>query len=122
MFMVASLGTKVFDEFYDRLLKRPLAPFIDQLCGSMGEGKVIEIRDVVCLSDIDVTVVISATTTAEKAAETARLFLQAHRVAHVYIEQHGKQASVHLHTIVEGRISIQPELLSSLSLLPRQPR
>jgi hypothetical protein len=110
IFMASCFGKKIFDEFYDRLLKRPLGPFIDRLCAELPNGKAVEIQDVVYLEDIDLTVVISATATPNTANEAAALFLQAHRVAHAYIEQNGRQAPVHQHTIIDGRINLQPEL------------
>ncbi len=120
IFMATCFGKKIFDEFYDRLLKRPLGPFIDRLCAKLPNGKAVEIQDVVYLADIDLTVVISATATSETATEVAALFLQAHRLAHAHIEQHGKQAPVHLHIITDGKINLQPAL--SVSWQPRNAR
>lgn len=124
VFIATCFGKKIFDEFYERLLKRPLAPFLDQLCRNeavSAKGSV-EIRDVVYLSDIDTTVVVRAVVTSETAAETARLFLQAHRVAHAYLVQHGRKAPLHCHTIGDGKVSIEPELFLSLEHLARAAR
>jgi hypothetical protein len=116
LFVATCFGKKIFDEFYDRLLKRPLEPFINRLCKSvpLQEGKGVEIRDIIYLEDIDTTVIVRAVTTAENASETARLFLQAHRVAHSYLESHGRKAPVHCHTIAEGRVAIEPDLFLSV--------
>jgi hypothetical protein len=116
LFLGTCLAKKVFDEFYDRLLKRPLAPFLDRLCRSehLPKESAVTIRDVVHLEDIDLVVVIEATTTADSSVETARLVLQAHRVAHSYIEAHGRKAPVHLHRVHEGKVSLEPELFISL--------
>lgn len=118
IFIATCFGKKIFDEVYDRLLKRPLAPFIDRICRSDAvNGKAIELRDVVYLSDIDLVVVITAAATADTAADTARLFLQAHRIAYAYIERCGRQAPVHCHSIVDGRVDLEPELFTSLQQL-----
>lgn len=116
LFVVTCFGKKIFDEFYDRLIKRPLAPFIDRICSSdaVPDGKEVEIRDVVYLEDIELTVIIRANTTADLAPETARLFLQAHRVAYAYIEMYGKKAAIHCHTIDSGKVSVEPELYLSV--------
>lgn len=124
LFVATCFGKKIFDEFYDRLLKRPLEPFLDRLCRSeaVSRKNAVEIRDVIYLSDIDTTVVIRSVVTAETAAETARLFLQAHRVAHAYLQQNGRKAPIHCHTIEEGRIAIEPELFLSLEHQTRAAR
>lgn len=122
-FIATCFGKKIFDEFYDRLLKRPLEPFLDRLCRNAAtNGKAVEIRDVVYLSDIDLTVVIRASATPDTAAEVARLFLQAHRVANAYIETNGRKAPVHCHTIHDGRVSVEPDLFVSLEQQARLSR
>ena len=116
LFVATCFGKKIFDEFYDRLLKRPLAPYIDKLCQSkdLPSGRPIEVRDIVYLQDIDLVVVIRALVTADKSQEVAALVLQAHRVAHAYIERNGRKAPVHCHVIEDGKVSLEPELHLSL--------
>ena len=122
IFVASCFGKKIFDEVYERTLKRPLTPFLDKLFvkGRPACGKSVEIRDVIYLQDIDTVVVIRARVDAEQTKEVASLFLQAHRVAHTYIENHGRQAPVHCHTITNGSISIEPELFLSLEQQSRQ--
>ncbi len=115
-FIGSCFAKKIFDEIYDRSLKRPIAEQLDKIFSkvSVPTGKVIEYRDVIYLEDIDLVVVIRAV--AEKGA-TKQLqahVMQAHRVAHSYIEQHGRKAPIHCHRVVDGLISIEPELFSTL--------
>ncbi len=116
IFILSCFGKKIFDEFYERSLKRPLAPFLDKLfsSNSLPQGETIELRDVVYLEDIDTVVVVRALVNEQTAKEAVPLFLSAHRVAHAYIEKHGKQAPVHCHTIENGKVSIEPELFLSV--------
>lgn len=88
----------------------------------MPAGKAIELRDIVYLEDIDTVVVVRTRVSKENAGQVAQLFLQAHRVAHTYLEQHGRGAPVHCHTIEEGRIDIEPQLYMSLDQLNRESR
>lgn len=116
LFVVTCFGKKVFDEFYERLLKRPLAPFFDKLCRSGGSSsdQPIEFIDIAYLQDIDLVVVIRVLVTADTAKDTAALVVEAHRVAHSYIEHNGRKAPVHCHTITEGKVSLEPVLYRSL--------
>ena len=116
LYIATCFGKKIFDEFYDRLLKRPLKPFLDRLCSSeeLPSGKPIELQDVVYLSDIDLVVVIRTVVAPESTAEITQLFLHAHRAAHAYIEANGRKAPVHSHIIENGRVSLEPELFLSL--------
>lgn len=122
IFIVSCLGKKIFDEVYDRLLKRPLAPFLDRLFAPDGvaHGKTIALRDVIYLEDVDTTVIIRANVTEEQASEANALLLQGHRVAHAFLVAHGRQAPVHCHTIHNGQINLEPEIYLSLEHERRQ--
>jgi hypothetical protein len=122
IFVASCFGKKIFDEIYERTLKRPLTPFLDRLFleGSPACGKAVDIRDVIYLEDIDTVVVIRARVTADQTKEVTPLFLQAHRIAHTYIANHGRQAPVHCHTITDGSINIEPELFLSLEQQSRE--
>lgn len=129
IFIASCFGKKIFDELYDRLLKRPLAPFLDRLFspGGTANGRSIALRDVIYLEDIDTTVVIRAVVVAQNAKEANALLLKAHRIAHTYLSAHGRQAPVHCHTVSGGQINIEPVLYLSLehehreALLQRSP-
>jgi hypothetical protein len=116
MFILSCFGKKIFDEIYDRTLKRPLAPLLDKLFSSSIylNGKTIELRDVIYLEDIDTVVIVRAIVNEKTVNEVVPLFLMAHRVAHAYIEAHGRQAPVHCHIIENGKVSIEPELFLSV--------
>ena len=116
IFLLSCFGKKIFDEVYERTLKRPLAPLLDKLFSpsSTLHGKTIELRDVIYLEDIDIVVVVRAVVSEQTVKEIVPLFLGAHRIAHAYIETHGRQAPVHCHTIENGKVSIEPELFLSV--------
>ena len=116
IFILSCFGKKIFDEVYERTIKRPLAPLLDRLFSpaSALHKKTIELRDVIYLEDIDTVVVVRAVVDEQTVNEVVPLFLGAHSVAHAYIEAHGRQAPVHCHTIENGRVSIEPELFLSV--------
>jgi hypothetical protein len=122
IFVCSCFAKKIFDEIYDRLLKRPLAPFLDRLFApdSAASGKSVEVRDVIYLEDIDTTVVVRAILSAKDANEANTLLLHGHRVAYLYIAAHGRKAPVHCHTVQDGRINLEPELYLSLNHEQRQ--
>lgn len=109
IFVVSCFAKKIFDELYERTAKRPVGAFLDRLL-SRTEGKAIEIQNVIYLEDIDVWVVICAVVKEGEAETTEKLFLQAHRIAHAYLQVNGRRAAVHCHTIRDGRIDIEPVL------------
>lgn len=121
IFFASCFAKKIFDELYERTAKRPVGIFLDRLL-SRTDGKAVEIQNVIYLEDIDVWVVIRAVVNAGEAEEVERLFLQAHRVAHTYLQIHGRQAAVHCHTIQDGRIDIEPVLYQEAAeaKLPRK--
>jgi hypothetical protein len=122
IFIASCFGKKIFDEVYDRLLKRPLAPFLDRLFApdSPVHGKSVELRDVIYLEDIDTTVVVRAILSAEEAQAANTLLLNGHRVAHAYLAAHGRKAPVHCHTVKSGQVNVEPELYLSLEHEHRQ--
>jgi hypothetical protein len=119
--VVGFIGTyfakKIFDEVYDRAAKRPIGEMLDRILGkvSVPAGKAIEYRDVIYFEDVDVVVVVRALVDPASTRELQTQVIQAHRVAHAYIEQHGRKAPVHCHQIAEGRVSLVPELADSLA-------
>ena len=122
IFIASCFGKKIFDEMYDRLLKRPLTPFLNRLFApqSPANGRSIALRDVVYLEDIDTTVVIRAVVGEQDATKANEVLLKAHRVAHAYLSAHGRQAPVHCHIVRGGQVNLEPELYSSLEHEHRQ--
>jgi hypothetical protein len=122
IFVVSQFAANIFDEIYDRTLKRPIDIFLDKVFtrGSSTETRKLEFRDVIYLEDIDTVVVVRAKISKENAAQATPLILQAHRIAHTYILQHGRQAPVHCHTIEDGKINVEPKLYLSIKLLDRE--
>lgn len=122
IFVASCFAKKVFDELYDRTLKRPIGEFLDRLFvkDSPVADKLLELRDVVYFEDIDTVVVVRATISQSDGRNIAPLLLEAHRIAHNHIEQHGRRAPVHCHSIKDGRIDIEPRLYISLEQLDRE--
>lgn len=121
-FLGTCFGKKIFDEFYERTLKRPIGAQLDKLFqkADVPSGKVVEYRDVVYFEDIDLVVVIRAIATKENTETLQSQVMQAHLVAYSYIEKHGRQAPIHCHKIADGQISIHPELFASLEAIKQQ--
>lgn len=126
--VIGFLGTcfakKIFDEVYERTLKRPIGAQLDKLFKKVEVpvGKIIEYRDVIYLEDIDLVVVIRAVATKETTADLQSQVMQAHRIAHSYVEQNGRQAPIHCHTILDGQIAIEPELFRTLESIKQHDR
>ena len=126
--VVCFLGTcfakKIFDEVFERTLKRPIGAQLDKLFQRVEVpiGKVFEYRDVIYLEDIDLVVVIRVIANRDCGQEIQRQVMQAHRVAHHYIEQQGRKGPIHCHMIVEGRIALEPALFSTLEDIKRHDR
>jgi hypothetical protein len=118
--VVAFIGTcfakKIFDEVYERTLKRPIGAQLDRLFSKVDvpAGKAVEYRDIIYFEDIDLVVVVRAIASKEATQNLQAQVMQAHRVAHAYIEQHGRKAPIHCHKIVDGQISFEPEFFSTL--------
>lgn len=123
-FIGTYFATKVFDEIYERTLKRPLGAQLDKLLRTidLATGKVIEYRDIIYLEDINLVVVIRAIASKDCGEELQRYVMQAHRVAHSYIEHNGCKAAIHCHKIEDGKISLEPELFSTLEEIKQSER
>ncbi len=123
-FIGTCFAQKVFDEVYERTLKRPIGEQLDRLLNVVEApaGKSIEFRDIIYLEDIDLVVVIRAIARKDYGQEIQRQVMQAHRVAHSYIEQHGRKAPIHCHKIEEGQIAIEPDLFSTLEQIKQHDR
>lgn len=115
-FTAACFGTKVFDEFYDRLLKRPVGACIDTLLEKIKfqGNKLLEFRDVVYFEDLDVAVVVRVLTRTQGAKVIDEDLLEAHRLAHAYLSKNGKKAPIHCHRVVEGKVDPEPQLFISI--------
>lgn len=115
-FIGSCFAKKIFDEIYDKTLKRPIANQLDHIFNKINlpVGKAIEYRDVIYLEDIDLIVVIRVLADKEVNQALQLQLMQAHRVAHSYIELHGRKAPIHCHEITNGLISAEPELYNSL--------
>jgi hypothetical protein len=48
--------------------------------------------------------------------------MMAHRVAHQYVEQHGRRAPIHCHKIDAGLVALEPELFSTLEEIKARDR
>jgi hypothetical protein len=123
-FIGTCFAKKVFDEVYERTLKRPIGAQLDRLLTAVEfpAGKALEYRDIIYFEDLDLVVVIRAIARKDYGDEIQRQVMQAHRVAHSYIEQHGRKAPIHCHKIVEGQIAVEPELFSTLEEIKQHDR
>lgn len=123
-FIGSCFAKKIFDEIYERTLKRPIAEQLDKVFSkvSVPTGKSIEYRDVIYLEDIDLVVVIRALAEKEATKELQANIMQAHSVAHSFIEQHGRKAPIHCHKVADGLISAQPEFFSTLEEIKQHDR
>lgn len=123
-FLGTCFAKKIFDEVYERTLKRPVGAQLDRLFNKVEvpAGKIIEYRDVIYFEDIDLVVVIRAIATKEATVDLQSHVMLAHRIAHSYIEQHGRQAPIHCHIILNGQIAIEPELFRTLEAIKQHDR
>jgi hypothetical protein len=123
-FIGTCFAKKVFDEVYERTLKRPIGAQIDKLLRTIdvAPGMVIEYRDIIYLEDINLVVVIRAIASKDCGADLQRQIMQAHRVAYSYIEHNGRKAAIHCHKIVDGEVSLEPELFSTLEEIKKNER
>lgn len=126
--VVCFLGTcfakKMFDEVYERTLKRPIGIQLDKLFNrvEIPPNKIIEYRDVIYFEDIDLVVVIRAIAKKDCGQDLQHQVMQAHRVAHGYIERHGRQGPIHCHKIIDGCIAAEPEIFSTLEEIKKHDR
>lgn len=123
-FICTCFAKKIFDEIYERTLKRPIGAQLDKLLAAVEipSGKTIEYRDIIYLDDIDLVVVIRAIATKDSGDALQDQVMQAHRVAHGYIEQYGRKAPIHCHKIIEGHVAIEPEFFSTLEEIKQHDR
>ena len=123
-FLVSCFAKKIFDEVYERTLKRPIAAQLDRLFSKVEvpTTKFVEFRDVIYLEDIDLVVVIRGRVTEGDTLALQNQVLMAHRVAHKYIEQHGKKAPIHCHKIDDESVALEPELFSTLEEIKTRDR
>jgi hypothetical protein len=123
-FIGTCFAKKIFDEVYERTLKRPIAIQLDKFFSkiSVPAGKAVEYRDIIYLEDIDLVVVIRALVEKEATQELQSQVMQAHRIAHSYIEQHGRKAPIHCHKIANGLVSLEPELFSTMEEIKQHDR
>jgi hypothetical protein len=112
-FMASCFGKKIFDEIYDRTAKRPIAEFLTKIL-SLTDGKPIEYRDAIYLEDIKTLVIIRSLVHSGEERQAAKALLEGHRVAHLFLTNHGRKAEIHCHTIEGGKIDLNPELFDSL--------
>ncbi|MBT9589930.1 MAG: hypothetical protein IV089_03305 [Thiobacillus sp.] len=126
--VIGFIGTyflkKIFDEVYERTLKRPIGAQLDKLFKTLEvpAGKSIEYRDIIYFEDIDLVVVIRAIASKDSTHGLQHQVMQAHRVAHHYIDQYGRRAPIHCHKIIEGQVAIEPELFSTLEEIKQHDR
>lgn len=119
LFTAAYFANKLFDEFYDRLLKRPVGERIDSLLEKINfqDNKFLEFRDVVYFEDINVAVVVRILTRTPGAERIDAQLHETHRLAHAYLSKHGRKAPVHCHRVVEGEIDVEPQFFLSIEHL-----
>jgi hypothetical protein len=123
-FIGTCFAKKIFDEVYERTLKRPIGAFLDSFFqnAKVPTAKVVEYRDIIYFEDIDLAVVIRAIATKETTRDLQTQVMHAHRIAHAFIETHGRRAPIHCHKIVDGRVASKPELFQTLEELKQHDR
>lgn len=117
VFIGSCFAKKIFDEVYDRTLKRPIAAQLDKFFSKaqVPKGKLLEYRDVVYLQDIELAVVIRTLIDQNDTKTVERDLLNGHRTAYAYVEANGKKAPIHCHTVLNGQVSPEPLLFDSLA-------
>lgn len=116
LFTATCFGKKVFDEFYDRLLKRPVGACVDTLLQKINiqDEKLLKFRDVIYFEDLDVAVVVRILTSTQVAKSIDVQLLEAHRLAHEYLSKNGKKAPIHCHRVVKGIVDPEPQFFISI--------
>ncbi|MFA7239587.1 MAG: hypothetical protein WC091_05690 [Sulfuricellaceae bacterium] len=117
VFIGSCFAKKIFDEIYDRTLKRPIAAQLDKFFAkaNVPEGKLLEYRDVVYFQDIQLVVVIRTLIDKNDTKAVERDLIEGHHTAHAYIEKNGKKAAIHCHTVLNGKVSPEPFLFDSVA-------
>lgn len=121
-FVATCFAKKVFDEFYDRLLKRPVGAYVDALLEKLQlqEDKLLEFRDVVYFDDLEMAIVIRLLTKTPGASRIDADLIKAHRLAYTYLAKNGRMAPIHCHRILDGKVDAEPALLLSLEHLQHE--
>lgn len=116
-FTASCIGKKVFDEFYDRLWKRPVGACIDTILEKVNiqGNKLLEFRDVVYFEDLDVAIVVRFLTKTQCAKIIDAQLLEAHRLAYEYLSKNGRKAPIHCHRVVDGKVDPEPQLYMSIN-------
>ena len=116
VFISSCFAKKIFDEIYERTLKRPIAAQLDIFFEKISatEGMLIEYQDIIYLEDINLAVVISAIADKNNTKAIEEQVLQAHRIAYGYIERHGRKAPIHYHKIINGQATLEPQLFDNI--------
>jgi hypothetical protein len=117
-FIETCFAKKIFDEVYERILKRPIGEFLDSFFEKIEvpSGKSVVYRDIIYFEDINLVVVARILATKETTKDVQKWVMHAHRVAHAFIESHGRKAPIHCHSVVDGQVSADPELFHTLEL------
>lgn len=123
-FIGTCFAKKIFDEIYERTLKRPIGAQLDRLFTNVEIplGKMIEFRDIIYLEDINLVIVIRAIAAKDSGDFLQKQVMEAHRIAHGYIEQYGRKAPIHCYKIIQGKISIEPEFFHTLEQIKQYDR
>lgn len=121
-FTATCFAKKVFDEFYDRLMKRPVGAYVDALLEKLTiqDNKLLEFRDVVYFDDLDVAVVVRILTRTPGAQKIDAQLLEAHRIAHQYLSKNGRKAPIHCHRVLDGKVDAEPALFLSIEHLQNE--
>lgn len=123
-FIGTCFAKKVFDEVYERTLRRPIGAFLDSFFAKaeVPSGKIVEYCDLIYFEDIDLVVVIRVLATKDTTQDVQTWVMHAHRIAHAFIESHGRKAPIHFHSVVDGQVSAAPELFQTLDEIKLQDR
>lgn len=115
-FIGSCFAKKIFDEVYDRILKRPISKQLDVFFSKIDVpvGKFVEYRDVVYLEDIDLVVMICLVVEEGNTKNLQAQLMQAHSIAYSFIEHSGRKARIHCHRISQGVIALEPEFFNQI--------
>jgi hypothetical protein len=124
IFTATCFATKIADEFYERLLKRPVGACIEALLEKIAlpAGRLLEFRDIVYFEDFDVAVVVRILTKkADKQIIDTQL-IEVHRIAYDYLSRNGRKAPIHCHRVLEGKVDAAPEFFINIDCLQNNER
>ena len=116
IFIGTCFAKKIFDEVYERTLKRPIGTYLDSIfkTGKLAKDAKIEHREIIHFEDIDLTVVIRAFVDEQTTLTIEQQILRTHQVVHEYIERNGRKAPIHCYEIRDGALGLDPLLFQSL--------